>query len=107
MVFPVPLEQYQHYQPTDAALISNFEWLTAHIRWGDVLLVDPNAEYSSREGLEYATQVYFPNGLQYVTNPEGHRRIWYIYNGDHRDPALSNAIGMRKIAEELCRPPRL
>jgi Dolichyl-phosphate-mannose-protein mannosyltransferase len=105
MFLPTPNDQYQRYEPNDLALIDNFQYLSSHIRWGDVVVLDPNATYSSREGLDYATRVFFPNGLQYVSDPTGHRRIWYITFDGQQDPKLASAIGTGRIAEEFVGPP--
>ena len=105
MFLPTPNDQYQHYQPSDLALIDNFQYLSHHIRWGDVVILDPNAVYSSREGLDYATRVFFPNGLQYVRDPAGYRRIWYITVDGQQDKKLAQAVGTGRIAEEFVGPP--
>jgi hypothetical protein len=104
MFIPVPIDQYQRYQATDTALIDNFKLLSKNIRWGDVVLVDPSAQIS-REGLDYATRVFFPNGLRYVENPEGYRRVWYLTHVTHENPQILPLIAKGRIAREFVGPP--
>ena len=49
-------------------------------QWGDVAYINPHGLDVNGEEWEYYTQVYFPQGLTFVTNPAGHQRVWYIFD---------------------------
>jgi hypothetical protein len=107
MFLPAALDQYQsdvyhHREPFEA----NFKLLRQHMQVGDVLLIDPNCiQCAPPEAWTYFMRLYFPNGLQFVTSPEGHRRIWYVSRDWMQDPATKKALLEKHVASTFFGPP--
>ncbi|MEP7287008.1 MAG: glycosyltransferase family 39 protein [Chloroflexota bacterium] len=76
MFGPAPIAE--RYKKVDAPLVVTFSWLAQHMEADDVLVIDPNIKTVTAEEWNYFTSVYFPAGLQFVTDPAAYRRVWYI-----------------------------
>lgn len=80
-----------------------FNWLHEQIQWGDVVVVDPSVE-ATPEAWDYYTQVYFPNGLRFVSDPAGYRRVWYVTADGWEDEMLSAAVRENRVAGPFVGP---
>lgn len=87
--------------PTDRIqrppLESTMRELRKNIQWGDVIVVDPNCKAASADEWDYYTQVYFPNGLLFVKNPAGYRRVWYVKADGWQDKALDAQVHQNRV----------
>ncbi len=85
----------------DEPFETNFKWLSEHSQWGDVVLIDPGCtqtcELYDDKKWDYFTDLYFPNGLQYVDHPGNYRRIWYITDELNPDPQTSAAVNENRV----------
>ncbi len=91
---PLPLDDYQIPGPP---LGQTFVWLKERVQGGDVFVIDPNCgECNNLEKLDYLTRVYFPQGLDVVTNPTGYRRVWYMH-GAKPDQALAQVVRQGRV----------
>ncbi|MCB9450466.1 MAG: glycosyltransferase family 39 protein [Anaerolineaceae bacterium] len=112
MFAPVP---YDNYQAAGAPLGRSFEWLAQHVEWGDVVIIDPmwkDAYCGYRNCInasewDYLIDLYFPQGLQIVSEPGDYRRIWYLkWDGEGwHDAELAQRIETGRIAGEFVGPP--
>jgi len=89
------------YRPT---LSANMQALTRDIQWGDVILIDPNCDTATPDEWAYYTQVYFPGGLRFVTDPAGYRRVWYVKIDGKQDPATEQRVRANRIEGEFFGP---
>ncbi len=109
MFTPLPVETYYGQPWPTAPLVQNFEWLKQHIRWGDVILVDTNQPAppcgAQPYKWDYYSRVFFPNGIQFVTEPGNHRRIWYVIHDSGQDIELEGRVREGRIAREFNGPP--
>lgn len=96
----IPLNRYQI---PDAPFGTMFVWLRDRAQWGDVLLIDPQCDCVGMEQIDYLSQVYFPQGLPVVTDPTGHRRVWYL-RSSHDDRAVREAVKRNRVAREFFGP---
>jgi hypothetical protein len=87
-------------------LMANFKWLSDRLQPGDVILIDPNKEVDKYYEWAYASKLYFPNGLQFVTDPQDYRRVWYITFEGRRDPATDLAVRQGRVEREFVGPAR-
>lgn len=89
MLLPVQL-QYNplYFRPW----MATFEWLQTNMQWGDVILIDSGCCDGHWYEWDYATRLYFPNGLDFVTEPAGHRRVWYVFNNEHYNTATREKV---------------
>jgi hypothetical protein len=87
---PLPINNYQYIAWPMAA---RFDWLRDHIRWGDVIVVDPHCDCPSPETWDYFLRVYFPDGgLEFVNDPADYRRVWYVISERDEDPELAQTV---------------
>jgi len=82
----------------------NFTWLAQHAHWGDVLLIDKSLDSRQPYEWDYIIRAFMPNGLQIVTSPEGHRRVWYAAVDGRQDPATHALVKKDRIAGEFVGP---
>jgi hypothetical protein len=101
--FPFQLHYFDDFW---RPLTANFEWLSDRLQPGDVVLIDPNKGVDKYYEWAYASKLYFPNGLQFVTDPEGYRRVWYITFEGKRDPATDEAVRRGRVEREFVGPAR-
>ena len=83
---------------------STMTWLSEHIQPDDVLLIDPNKGVDKYFEWAYYSKVYFPEGLHFVTNPDGYRRVWYITPEGKRDPATDAAVRKGRVERNFVGP---
>lgn len=104
MFLPLPIERYDIVTPP---LASNMQWLTEHIRPGDVLIIDPRSECGPPEEWDYYTRVFFPHGgLQIVNAPEDHRRVWFVVFNGWQDVTLETEIKAGRVTGRFVGPPQ-
>ncbi|MEO8609094.1 MAG: glycosyltransferase family 39 protein [Chloroflexota bacterium] len=85
-------------------LLSNFEWLSQRLQPDDVVLIDPKGGVEKYYEWDYASKLFFPNGLHFVTDPTGYRRVWYVTVEGHRDPATDQAVRAGRVEREFVGP---
>ncbi len=92
------------------SLATSFEWLAKNVKWGDVLVIDP--QWKDRychcivpEQLDYYINLYFPQGWQIVDNPEGYRRVWYLKWDSLEDRSFEQRVEANRIAGPFVGPP--
>jgi hypothetical protein len=100
---PIPLADYTTYT-TLTPLERNFIWLKDHMVTGDVFVADDSEQCGYPEEWDYFVRTYFPEGLQFVQNLDGYRRIWYITDNGQADPRLAGAVAKGRIAERFVGP---
>jgi hypothetical protein len=90
---PIPVSRYAHeFLIPTPPLKAGFNWLDDRIRWGDAIVVDPNAAVSP-EMWDYYLRVYFPQGGVYLSDrPGDFRRIWYAVYPNRQDRATWDAV---------------
>ncbi len=87
---PLPIDDYQYIA---WPMARRFDWLKENIRWGDVIVVDPNCDCPSLETWDYFLKVYFPaGGLEFVSAPGDHRRVFYVVFQGREDDDLARAV---------------
>jgi hypothetical protein len=101
---PVPFQEYNIFAEVMSPLESNFIWLKDHMLTGDVFVADPAMTCGGQEEWDYYIRTYFPRGLQFVKNPEGYRRIWYITGSAPPDVALQQKVSQDRISERFVGP---
>ena len=84
--------------------IANFSWLSERFQPGDVLLIDPNEVVVKYFEWAYFAKLYFPNGLQFVTDPGNYRRIWYVTDETNRDPQTDQEVRSGRIERDFVGP---
>jgi hypothetical protein len=87
-------------------LRANFSWLSERLQPEDVVLIDPNGGVGKYYEWDYASRLYFPNGLHFVDDPAGYRRVWYITVEGQRDPATDQAVRQNRVEREFVGPAR-
>lgn len=95
---------------TPPPLGRSFAFLRDHMQWGDVLTIDPLWKdrfcgCMMTEVFNYMTQLYFPQGLQVVANPQGYRRVWYLKWASLEDKAFEKTVETGRIASTFVGPP--
>jgi len=102
MFVPLPIDDYQYIAwPVGQRL----EFLKDNARWGDVIVVDPNCDCPSLETWDYFLHVYFPDGgLDFVTNPANHRRVWYVVFQGREDSELAQAVHENRVFQTFSGP---
>ncbi len=93
-----------HYPLVIQPFMDNFAFLSKHVQAGDVILIDPNTRDPGSFMWDYFTQVYLPNGIPFVTNPAGHRRVWYVSIDGGQNPATYQTISQNRLKEEFVGP---
>lgn len=83
---------------TSTSFTSTFKALVKYAEVGDVIYLDPKLGYIPPEMWDYHTRLYFPQGLQVVTDPTGYRRVWYIRRDGVEDQAAREKVERRRIA---------
>lgn len=87
-------------------LISNFQWLSQRLQPDDVVVIDPKGGVNKYYEWDYASQLFFPNGLHFVDDPTGYRRIWYVTFEGRRDPATDALVREGRLEREFVGPAR-
>jgi hypothetical protein len=108
LFLPSGLEQYEAtvFVPANVPMEANFKLLREEMKPGDVLLIDPNCQKCAPiEAWDYFMRVYFPNGLRFVDNPDGYRRVWYVSRGWLQDPATKAAVLKNRVEGKFFGPP--
>ncbi len=101
MLYPFRLEYYPGYW---RPLLATFKWLQTNMQSGDVLVIDPNCCNAAEYEWDYATRLYLPGGLNFVDNPAGYRRVWYITDEENRDTDTVQAVSENRIARNFYGP---
>jgi hypothetical protein len=79
--------------------ITTIQDLSHDLKWGDVLLLDPQFQTIEPAEWDYYRDAFFPNGgLQFVTDPTGYARVWYVDEDGHQDPTTFAQIKQGRIA---------
>ncbi len=99
---PIPL---RNYQLGDPPLASAFDWLTDNLRPGDVLLIDPACGCQVPERFAYLSRVYFPDGLQIVTEPANHQRVWYLTGAVGATESVAEQVNRGRVPGVFFGPP--
>jgi len=81
-------------------LVVTFSWLSQHVQTGDAVLVDPLFTTIHAEEWDYFSRAYFPNGINYVTEPVPVRRLWYFYGDGQQDPMLLSQVENHRMLTE-------
>jgi hypothetical protein len=71
---------------------------------GDAVLLDPKFSIGFPEAWNYYTRVYFPDGLDIVTKPDNHRRIWYVKEDGWQDPETQREVSANRREGEFFGP---
>jgi hypothetical protein len=104
---PIPIKDITaQTQP----LGQSMEWLGKNMRWGDVIVIDPLwkdrfCNCIRADMFEYFADLYFPQGLQIVTDPDGYRRVWYLKWDSLEDKAFEARVRQNRVAEDFVGPP--
>jgi hypothetical protein len=101
MFVPFPLNDYS-YLPMP--ITTNMKWLTTQIQPDDVFVRDPHIHCNMAEEWDYALRVYFPNGLHFVDNPIGFRRVWYAAALGEEDAALKASVETNRLPGRFVGP---
>jgi Dolichyl-phosphate-mannose-protein mannosyltransferase len=88
----------------------SFQWLAKNIKWGDVIVVDPlwKDRYCNciqPEAFDYFSRLYFPQGLQIVTDPTGYRRVWYVKWDSLQDKDFEARVRQGRVEGPFVGPP--
>ncbi len=76
----------------------NFAWLARNARWGDAVVIDPRQQCTRfKDKWDYYTRLYFPQGINFVDNPESYRRVWYISADGWEAPQLKAAVNHNRL----------
>jgi len=67
-------------------------------------VADPSSRCGQPEEWDYFIRTYFPQGLQFIQNPDGYRRVWYITYDGQQNPQLFQAITKGRVAERFVGP---
>src|SRR5258708_5293696 len=102
MFMPVPTLIKDNPPP----MIDNFAFLQQHMQRYDVILIDPKFATVAPMEWDYFSKAYFPEGIQFVSNPIGYRRVWYVTD-ETRDPQMAALVAKDRIARESAGPARL
>ncbi|MBI5671259.1 MAG: hypothetical protein HZC41_24950 [Chloroflexi bacterium] len=100
---PLPLDRYISFNVSE--LGRNFTWLQEHLLPGDVLFADPSNSCGRPEEWDYYTRVFFPNGLAFVDDPAGYRRVWYVLFDGLQNPRLQDKVAEGRFMERFVGPP--
>ncbi len=100
MFIPFPLNDELRVRP----LIPQLAWLAEHAQWGDAVVVDPECACVEVEELDLYGDLYFPNGLSVVHDPEGYRRVWYFTSYGFENPVLAAQVRAGRIASRFVGP---
>jgi hypothetical protein len=91
-----PLDESSRPNPP---LGANFAWMVGHFRAGDVVVTDPNQQCTTfPDEWDYYMRLYFPQGLQIITEPADYQRVWYITADGWDDKTLKTSIQDGRIA---------
>lgn len=101
---PVPFKEYSIFSNL-SELNRNFRWLQTRLLPGDVLLADPGNQCGRPEEWDYYTRVYFPNGLTFVADPTGYRRVWHIIFDGAQDAQMQQAVARGRVSRQFVGPP--
>ncbi len=101
---PIPAKEYNIFENL-SELGNNFSWLKHRLLPGDVVLADPGNHCGRPEEWDYYARVYFPNGLTFVSDPTGYRRVWYVLFDGQADPEMQAAAASGRITRQFVGPP--
>ncbi|MEP7287393.1 MAG: glycosyltransferase family 39 protein [Chloroflexota bacterium] len=93
MFQPIPLNQYELVPRVP--LVTLFNWMSHVARPSDVVVLDPRCEacaFVAPEEWDYFAQVYFPNGIRIVREPDHYSRVWYLYANGNQDATLAQSL---------------
>ncbi len=101
-----PLPQAGQYQIWDqlSPLGTNFMWLRDHMQWGDVIVSNTDHTCGAPEEWDYYLRAYFPNGLQFIAEPAGQRRLWVLNPGE-QPPTIQEIMKEQYIPGRFVGPP--
>lgn len=66
------------YDETSPPFMTYFPQVGAVMRAGDAILVDESVGIRHPYQWQYFTELYLPQGVEYIDTADSHRRIWYI-----------------------------
>lgn len=101
---PLPLDRYVIFENV-SELGRNFAWLQRRLLPGDVLLLDPGNACGRPEEWDYYSHVFFPNGLTFVDDPAGYRRVWHVLFDSQPDQKLLKMVTNGRITQQFVGPP--
>jgi len=104
--YPLPTTGEYNIWDNRSPLAENFDWLRGQLQGGDVILVDSANNCGSEEEWDYYLRAYFPNGLQFITQPENFRRVWYILFDGRQEVSTQQKFDTNYIAGAFVGPPR-
>jgi hypothetical protein len=89
------------------ALGEDLKWLRDHLEANDALMIDKgeNLDCNFPEEWDYYTRLYFPNGLRFVDQPEGTRRLWYVESRDPASQKVEDDLAKTRVPGRFVGPP--
>lgn len=106
MFAPIPMKEYTLNEGL-TPLESNLMWLRDHLVTGDVFVTDPTSvKCGAPEEWDYFIRTYFPAGFQFVHNPAGFRRVWYVTADGQQNAALQASVLDGRVPGRFVGPPQ-
>jgi hypothetical protein len=96
MFTPIPIGNYIGLD-TFSPLEANFRTLSDYMTTGDVFVTDPSNRCGGAEEWDYFLRAFYPDGLQFVQDVAGYRRVWYVMGNGPQNPTLSSSITEGRI----------
>jgi hypothetical protein len=91
-------------QPT-SPLEENFHWVSQRMTNGDVFVVDSSNQCGAAEEWDYLIRTNFPVVPQFLNNPAGYRRVWYITYQSQQNTQLFASVSEGRIPRDFFGPP--
>ena len=98
-----PFDELKYGLPT-LPFEQTFSVLATELQNGDVFLVHPDCECGDHYVWNYFESIYFPNPPQHVTEPDGHRRIWYVYRSGQNDENIQRQLEQSYVTGRFIGP---
>jgi hypothetical protein len=102
MLLPYPINTYSYFL---TPLNVNLRWLSQHLEPGDVVMLEPNQRCATQESWELYKRMYFPNGIHFVEDPTGYRRVWFVTSINTQDQRTEQALRATRWPGEFVGPP--
>src|SRR5262249_10527040 len=83
----------------------DLSWLRDHIQAHDALLLDPAATCYWPEEWDYYSRLYFPEGLNLVSQPEGTERLWYVASENDASLTYEHQLSQTRMPGRFVGPP--
>ncbi len=100
---PIPGDSPYQIFDVLSPLEDNFRWLRGQMQWGDVLLTNDWHRCGAAEEWDYHLRAWLPNGLGFIDEPAGQRRIW-VLNPDQQAPELRAQLAEDRIPGRFVGP---